>query len=87
MLLLEMKFILTHEKCLRADYISLIFTRTRGASTCVTIDNNNSNRFFSRVLNFQISGSIRRKKKCLKRENVPWFKLLLEMKFILTRQT
>ena len=26
-------------------------------------------------------------KKRLKRENVPWFKLLLEMKFILTRQT
>ena len=26
-------------------------------------------------------------KKCLKRENDPWFKLLLEIKFILTRQT
>ena len=37
-----------HEKCLRADYISLIFAKTCGASTCVTIDNNNSNRFFSR---------------------------------------
>ena len=39
------------------------------------------------VLNFPISDSIRRKKKRLKRENVLWFKLLLEIKFILKRQT
>ena len=47
-------------------------------ASCVIITNSFAN-FEREVFDFRITGLIRRKK-----ENVPLFKLILEMKFILT---
>ena len=55
----------------------------RLASTCVTILLTISRQ---EVLNFRISGFIRRKK-VLETGNFPFFKLLLEMKLFLKHQT